>query len=315
MQQLSLFVLKQHALEQGEIDDFESVGAQADESDDESWGATGSERLEFESNPSRNSDTDSIGWVDEHMQKPGSLPEYTPETLRPFNGAYNTPIYVSLLGKVFDVSQDPHYKLGGLFMIFAGKDTSRRWVSSNCIGESLWKDHDKPLGLQDINDDGEKQTLKERAQHFESHYPLVGTLAYEENADNKHSFASTVPKRAEMQQEDFPKETPTLAADLSLGTPQEGRRVAIAIYDYEAREDNELTFPEGALIEDVEFSDNNWWFGTYQGNQGVFVSFQFRSKKYEKRKLTPCVTASKLRQVAGFIVETGPYYHPDLGRP
>ncbi|KAM3077404.1 actin binding protein [Clarireedia jacksonii] len=41
-------------------------------------------------------------------------------------------------------------------------------------------------------------------------------------------------------------------------------------YDYEAAEDNELSFPEGATITDLEFPDDDWWFGHYNGKSGLF---------------------------------------------
>lgn len=46
---------------------------------------------------------------------------------------------------------------------------------------------------------------------------------------------------------------------------------AVAIYDYSAQEDNELSFPDGAVIENVEFPDDDWWQGTYNGHEGLFV--------------------------------------------
>ncbi|KAJ5909179.1 hypothetical protein N7495_001861 [Penicillium taxi] len=45
---------------------------------------------------------------------------------------------------------------------------------------------------------------------------------------------------------------------------------AKAIYDYEAAEDNELSFPEDAIIENVEFPDDDWWLGEYNGARGLF---------------------------------------------
>ncbi|KAI1375669.1 hypothetical protein F4677DRAFT_113475 [Hypoxylon crocopeplum] len=45
---------------------------------------------------------------------------------------------------------------------------------------------------------------------------------------------------------------------------------ATAQFDYEAAEDNELSFPEGAKIMDVEFPDEDWWFGHYKGASGLF---------------------------------------------
>ncbi|EHL03089.1 putative protein app1 [Glarea lozoyensis 74030] len=45
---------------------------------------------------------------------------------------------------------------------------------------------------------------------------------------------------------------------------------AIAIYDYEAAEDNELSFDEDAKITGLEFPDEDWWFGHYNGKSGLF---------------------------------------------
>jgi hypothetical protein len=45
---------------------------------------------------------------------------------------------------------------------------------------------------------------------------------------------------------------------------------AVALYDYEAAEDNELSFPEDATITNLEFPDEDWWFGQYNGQTGLF---------------------------------------------
>ncbi|KAA8908643.1 hypothetical protein FN846DRAFT_906069 [Sphaerosporella brunnea] len=47
-------------------------------------------------------------------------------------------------------------------------------------------------------------------------------------------------------------------------------RTAVAVYDYQATEDNELSFPDGAIIEDVQFPDDDWWHGHYNGKEGLF---------------------------------------------
>ncbi|KAL8712422.1 MAG: hypothetical protein Q9220_003270 [cf. Caloplaca sp. 1 TL-2023] len=45
---------------------------------------------------------------------------------------------------------------------------------------------------------------------------------------------------------------------------------ATALYDYDAAEDNELSFPENAKITGIEFPDDDWWSGEYGGKQGLF---------------------------------------------
>ncbi|KAL1883839.1 hypothetical protein VTK73DRAFT_7627 [Phialemonium thermophilum] len=53
-------------------------------------------------------------------------------------------------------------------------------------------------------------------------------------------------------------------------TASAGGPTATALYDYEAAEDNELSFPEGAKITNLEFPDEDWWFGHYNGAAGLF---------------------------------------------
>jgi drebrin-like protein len=45
---------------------------------------------------------------------------------------------------------------------------------------------------------------------------------------------------------------------------------AIAEYEYEAQEENELSFPEGAVITNIERVDESWWAGHYGGKEGLF---------------------------------------------
>ncbi|KAL6703047.1 actin binding protein [Coniothyrium glycines] len=45
---------------------------------------------------------------------------------------------------------------------------------------------------------------------------------------------------------------------------------ATALYDYDAAEDNELSFPEGATITGLEFPDEDWWLGSFNGRSGLF---------------------------------------------
>lgn len=74
----------------------------------------------------------------------------------------------------------------------------------------------------------------------------------------------------------------TKAAPAASNTPS-----AVAQYDYEAGEDNELSFPEHAVITNIvglmhrfemqktdltaqEFPDDDWWQGEYNGKTGLF---------------------------------------------
>lgn len=72
------------------------------------------------------------------------------------------------------------------------------------------------------------------------------------------------PARAAAQQAPAAAPAPAVAAEAAAGP------TATALYDYEAAEDNELGFPEGAQITDLEFPDEDWWFGHFQGKSGLF---------------------------------------------
>ncbi|KAF4976535.1 hypothetical protein FZEAL_6807 [Fusarium zealandicum] len=65
-----------------------------------------------------------------------------------------------------------------------------------------------------------------------------------------------------------PEPEPESPAPASDGA--DGGHTATALYDYEAAEDNELGFPEDAKITHLEFPDEDWWFGHYAGQAGLF---------------------------------------------
>lgn len=46
----------------------------------------------------------------------------------------------------------------------------------------------------------------------------------------------------------------------------------VALHDYAAQEDNELSFKKGDILNDVENEEDpdGWWTGTLNGNRGLF---------------------------------------------
>lgn len=93
------------------------------------------------------------------------------------------------------------------------------------------------------------------------------------------SFAPSLPSRSEVKQEAM---QPTAPARMSSGGKPEGV-TAVAEYDYEKDEDNEVGFSEGDLIVGIEFVDEEWWSGknSATGETGLFPASYVSLKSTE----------------------------------
>ncbi|CAG8594001.1 5509_t:CDS:10 [Ambispora gerdemannii] len=64
---------------------------------------------------------------------------------------------------------------------------------------------------------------------------------------------------------------PANYVELIANPHQSAGQTAIALYDYEATEENEISFAEGALITYIQFDSDDWWTGTNpEGINGLF---------------------------------------------
>nr|KMM64211.1 app1 [Coccidioides posadasii RMSCC 3488] len=68
----------------------------------------------------------------------------------------------------------------------------------------------------------------------------------------------------------IPPAQPAPAQHTAAQPAESHGRTATALYDYEAAEDNEIAFPEGARITNIEFPDEDWWVGDFGGQRGLF---------------------------------------------
>lgn len=102
---------------------------------------------------------------------------FTPLTLKPFNGSDNPQVYLSVRGRVFDVTPGRNfYGPGGPYENFAGRDASRGLAHGSFDEEMLTKDLEGPLDdLVDL-DAEQLDALRGWEERFNEKYLVVGRL-------------------------------------------------------------------------------------------------------------------------------------------
>jgi len=102
---------------------------------------------------------------------------FTPPALRPYNGTHDTPVYLSVRGRVFDVSPGRNfYGPGGPYENFAGRDASRGLACGSFDEGMLTGDLEGPLDDLRGLGEGELEALGEWEGRFEEKYLVVGRL-------------------------------------------------------------------------------------------------------------------------------------------
>ncbi|KAJ4349774.1 Dihydrodipicolinate synthase [Didymosphaeria variabile] len=102
---------------------------------------------------------------------------FTPPDLYPYNGLNGMPVYLSVRGRVFDVTSGRNfYGPGGPYANFAGRDASRGLAHGSFDEDMLTKDLDGPLDdLKDLNEE-HWEALRGWEERFSEKYLVVGKL-------------------------------------------------------------------------------------------------------------------------------------------
>lgn len=112
--------------------------------------------------------------IEQHI--PTEMLSMTTVELSSFDGSDPTkPIYISLAGKIFDVSSAKrHYKKGETYNCLTGRDATYAFVSGDLTGEAL--DNSSKTDLQHLTKDQEHD-LNKWVSYFTETYPEVGSLS------------------------------------------------------------------------------------------------------------------------------------------
>ncbi|KAJ3020626.1 UNVERIFIED_CONTAM: hypothetical protein HDU68_010089 [Siphonaria sp. JEL0065] len=107
------------------------------------------------------------------------LKNYTPKELAEFDGRKTKSIYLSVKGRVYDVTSGASfYGPDGMYGNFAGRDASRG-LAKDSFDEEMVQSLDLPIDeLKDLTD-SEVETLNGWASFFHNKYTHVGFLVNE----------------------------------------------------------------------------------------------------------------------------------------
>lgn len=102
---------------------------------------------------------------------------FTPQTLLPYNGENDMPVYLAVRGRVFDVTRGRNfYGPGGPYANFAGRDASRGLACGSFDEDMLTKDLDGPLDTLEGLGKDELEALQGWEDRFSEKYLVVGKL-------------------------------------------------------------------------------------------------------------------------------------------
>jgi len=100
---------------------------------------------------------------------------FTKEELAKYDGTNpEIPIYLAILGRVYDVTKGKYYRKGGGYQFFSGKDGSRAFVTGEFHGEGL-KDDVKGLNPSQIYSVREWQDFYDNSDEYFYIGRLIGT--------------------------------------------------------------------------------------------------------------------------------------------
>jgi membrane-associated progesterone receptor component len=132
-----------------------------------------------------------IGWLLKELLFPGAVAQppvasiasrkrtpveprdFSPEELRKMNGTNGNPVYVAVLGVVYDVSsRASFYGPGGPYHIFAGRDAARALA----LGSLEEKDVEAPYPKLDDLQPSEREALNDWIGSYQAKYEVVGRI-------------------------------------------------------------------------------------------------------------------------------------------